>query len=74
MHMAYRKDINKQRLSKDIIYVKEKNKRYNIIGRFLTSIVLQSKTEEHDPNWSEIPDHPYRIVIVPLEQQMHYLI
>ena len=26
-------------------------------------IILQKKTKEHNPNWSEIPDHPCRIII-----------
>ena len=30
---------------------------------------------KHNPNWSYIPDHPYRILIVggqDLERQVHY--
>ena len=33
--------------------------------------------KEHNPNWSQIPDHPYRILIIGgsgLEKQNHYLI
>ena len=25
---------------------------------------MQKKTEEHNPKWPEIPDHPYRILII----------
>ena len=36
-------------MGKDIIYVKEKIKRYNIIQRCLTSTVSQKKTYAKDP-------------------------
>ena len=41
--------------------------------------MLQEKTKEHNPNWPEIPDNPYRILIIEgsesgKEKQMHYLI
>ena len=26
--------------------------------------MLSKKTKEYNPNWSEIPDHPYRILIL----------
>ena len=26
--------------------------------------MLQKKTKEYNPNWSQIPDHPYRILII----------
>ena len=26
--------------------------------------VIKEKTKEHNPNWQEIPDHPYRILII----------
>ena len=26
--------------------------------------VTKGNTKEHNPNWSKIPDHPYRILIV----------
>ena len=26
--------------------------------------VTKKETEEHNPNWSEIPDHPYRILVI----------
>ena len=39
-------------------------------------IVLQKKNiKEHNPNWSEIPDHLYQILIIGAlapEKQMHY--
>ena len=42
-------------------------------------MMLQEKTKEHNPNWPEIPDSPYRILIIEgcesgKEKQMHYLI
>ena len=27
-------------------------------------MMLQKKTKKHNPNWSQIPDHPYRILII----------
>ena len=39
--------------------------------------ITKEDLKEHNPNWAEIPDHPYRILIVgglDLEKQMHYLI
>ena len=32
--------------------------------RLLTLIVLQKKTKEHNPNLPQIPDHPYRILVI----------
>ena len=26
--------------------------------------VTKEETKEHNPNWPEIPDHPYRILII----------
>ena len=31
---------------------------------FKTLTILQKKTKEHNSNWQEIPDQPYRILIV----------
>ena len=39
--------------------------------------ITKEDIKEHNPNWPEIPDHPYRILIIEdldLEKQMHYLI
>ena len=27
-------------------------------------MILQKKTKKHNPNWPQIPDHPYRILII----------
>ena len=27
-------------------------------------IIFNDITKEHNPNWSQIPDHPYRILII----------
>ena len=54
-------------MSKDLIWMREKFKKINIIRKYnecLTFIVLQKKTKEHNPKWPEIPDHPYRILII----------
>ena len=39
--------------------------------------VTKENVEEHNPNWPQIPDHPYRILILvalDLEKRIHYLI
>ena len=48
------------RTNKYMIYVEETIKRYNIIQRRTT----KEDIKEHNPNWPERPDHPYRILIV----------
>ena len=40
-------------------------------------ITFNDITKEHNPNWSQIPDHPYRILIIGGSgsgKQIHYLI
>ena len=49
--------------SKDLVCKKEEIKCNNIIKQCLTLIVLKKKIIEHNPNWPEIPDHPFRILI-----------
>ena len=53
-------------MSKDLICMKEKIKRNNII----------KQTRNNNPNWQEIPDHPYRILITGSSalEVLHYLI
>ena len=39
--------------------------------------VTKENIKEHNPNWPQIPDHPYRILIIRglnLKNQIHYLI
>ena len=39
--------------------------------------VVKENIKEHNPDWPQIPDHPYRILIMEaldLEKQIHYLI
>ena len=47
--------------SKDIISLKEKIRRCNIMQRYLTSM---KDVKEYNPNWPEILDHPYRILVI----------
>ena len=38
---------------------------------------IKEETKEHNHNWSQIPDHPYRILkleALDQEKQIHYLI
>ena len=52
-------------MSEDIIHVKENIERYNIIQRCLTLTMSQKKDiKTYNPNQPEIPDHPYRILII----------
>ena len=39
-------------------------------------MMLQKTINEHNPNWPQNFDHPYRILIIggPLQKQMYYLI
>ena len=40
-------------------------KRYNqYIISPLQNDVIKEETKEHNPNWPQIPDHPYRILII----------
>ena len=48
--------------SKNLIWKKEKIERNNIIGQYEN--VSPEDTKEHNPKWSEIPDHLYRILII----------
>ena len=53
--------------SKDLITEKEEIKCNNTINqckKWLTLMMFQKKTNKHNPNWPEIADHPYRILIV----------
>ena len=37
--------------------------------------ITKEDIKEHNSNWPEIPDHPYRLLIIGgsgLEKQMHY--
>ena len=39
--------------------------------------VIKEGTKEHKPNWPEVPNYPYRILLMEpldLEKQIHYLI
>ena len=53
--------------SKDLVSDKEEIKCNNIIKPYKKMInfddVIKEETKEHNPNWPQIPDHPYRILI-----------
>ena len=51
---------------KDLISRKEEIKCSNIIKEYNKTIddVTKEKTKEHNPNWPEILDDPYRILMV----------
>ena len=55
-------------MSKDLIWKKEKTKRINIIKKYKKTIkfddVVKESIKEYNSNWSQIPDHPYRILII----------
>ena len=53
--------------SKDLVTKNEEIRCNNIINRYkkwLTLMMLQKNIKEHNPNWPEIPDHPYRTLII----------
>ena len=52
--------------SKDLVSEKEDNM-LNITKQYKMSNfddVVKERIEEANPNWSQIPDHPYRILII----------
>ena len=49
--------------SKDLISEKEEIKYNNIIKRYFDDVVKEN-IKKRNPNWPEIPDHPYRILII----------
>ena len=55
-------------MDKDLVCKKEKDKCNNIIKQykkmFNFDYIKKEDIKEHNPNWPEIPDHPYRILIV----------
>ena len=48
--------------SKDLVGEKEESKCSNIMINF--DDVTNENTKEHNPNWPDIPDHLYRILII----------
>ena len=49
----------------DIIHAKEKIKRYSIIQkRFDFDYISKENIKKYNPKWPEIPDHPYRTLII----------
>ena len=53
--------------SKDLECKKQKIKCNNIIKQYkkwLTLMILQKKTNEHNTNWLQIPDNLYRLLII----------
>ena len=53
-------------MSKDILNKKGEIKCKNIIKRFkkwLTLMMLQKKTKEHNPNWPQIIDHSNKLIV-----------
>ena len=54
-------------MSIDIIHKKEKIKYVSIIKQQKNNYfdyVIKQDIKEHNPKWPEIPDHPYRILII----------
>ena len=53
---------------KDLVSEKEEIKCSNIIKQYKKIInsddVTKENIKEHNPNWPEIPDHSYRILII----------
>ena len=56
--------------SKDLVSEKDEIKCSNIIKRYkklLTLMMLQKSIKEHNPNWPQLPDHPYTVLIIGVE-------
>ena len=55
-------------MSKDLLSNKEETKYNKIIKqckKWLTLIILQKENiKKHNLNWPQIPDHPYRTIII----------
>ena len=67
--------------STDLVCDKEEIKCNNIIKQYMKMIdfddVVKENIKEHNPNWPQIPNHPYRILIIGGSgsgKQIHYLI
>ena len=46
---------------------KKENKCVNILKhckKWLSMLMLQNKTKNHNPNYPQTPDHPYRILVI----------
>ena len=52
--------------SNDLIKEKEEIKCNNIIKQYKLYFddVTKENIKEHNPNWPQIPDHPYRVLII----------
>ena len=52
--------------SKNLVSEKGEIECKNIIKRYkmINFDVIRKETKEHTPNWPQIPDHPYRILII----------
>ena len=67
-------------MNKDLVLRKKKLNvtiSWNNTNMFNFDCITKENMKEHNPNWPEIPDHPYRILIVEvlgLEKQMLCLI
>ena len=70
-------------MNKDLVHAKKEIKCINIKKQYkniqhLLYYITQEDIKEHNSNLPQIPDHPYRILIVgrkdpeDLEKQMHY--
>ena len=53
-------------LNKDLLYKKEEIKFNNIIKQYQTDFdyITKEGIKGHNPNWQQIPEHPYRVLIV----------
>ena len=65
-------------MDKGVACKKEESKCKNITKQYKIVYITKEDIKEHNTNWPEIPDHPYRILTVggsrSLEKQMYCLI
>ena len=51
-------------MNKVLIPKKEEIKCNNVIKQYKNVYITKEDIKEHDPNWPEIPDHTYGILII----------
>ena len=60
-------ETNVHEMNKELVWKKEKIKLISIIKRYKKTLILmlyKKNIKEHNPNWPQIPDHPYRILTI----------
>ena len=51
-------------MNKNLVCKKEEIKCNNIVKQYINNYITKEHIKEHNPNWLEITDHLYRILLV----------